>query len=162
MKLYHFTSRIRLSSILAIGLDKGDFPLSHNESVNGISLTESASVDSTIRHSMKGTPGKMEVRLAIEIERGERLMSWKDCRSKMGMKTSWVKSLKGDPYKWWVFFGAIPPSQIVEVYDTNEGRALTADEIEAVKAEPHARGTIIAYTVIARVTFEDALRRGAA
>jgi hypothetical protein len=155
MNLFHFTRREYLSSILATGLDKGDVPLNTQEGVQGISLTADADASPRIQAWSWIVPEKLRYRLTVQLEPSERLMKWRYVPDTIRMDRAFWKKLCGDPYQWWVYFGCIPPTSIAEIYDTQEERVLTADEIESLRTLNIVRGKQAMH--VRWISFEESL-----
>jgi hypothetical protein len=158
MKLFHFTARIYLSSILHQGLDGGQIPLDSNRSTIGISLTECDSPSLRFHQWTRLFPQKLAIRLTIETTGmpSDLLMRWRYVPRKLKMDLGWWKKLEGDPYRWWVYLGSIGAQRVVEVFDTNSKRYFNEAELEQVKAEPEVRGKYIGN--VNWITLEQALR----
>jgi hypothetical protein len=155
IRLYHFTRREYLASILNIGLDTGDVPLSPTESVMGISFTENPSTSPLAQNWTTILPQKLGYRLTVELELSDRLMRWRYVPKVIRMDWAWWKRLDGDPYRWWVFFGVVPTEKIVEVVDTRANRVLSANEVLVLKAEKQRRASGY-FTKFVLVPFEEA------
>jgi hypothetical protein len=155
MNLYHFTHAAYLPSILNTGLNQGDIPLNSHEGVMGISLTEDPIASPRFQSWSLGVPGKLQYRLSIELQPSDRLMRWRYVPDIIKMDRAYWKKLKGDPYKWWVYFGIITPDKIVEIFDTRNKRAINAEEIKALMSGEVKQGEYA--SVIKWISFEDAL-----
>ena len=82
-------------------------------------------------------------------------MRWKYVPETIRMDKVWWKQLKGDPYKWWVYFGTIPPQNVVVIFDIQQKRIMMPDEIEKIRALELRRGEHLLKPEW--VLFEDAL-----
>ncbi|HTR41435.1 MAG TPA: hypothetical protein VMH87_07435 [Pseudomonadales bacterium] len=131
--------------------------MSKTQGVRGISLTEVD--DANPKHQGWHYPltQKLEFRLTVELEPDDRLMRWKYVPDVIRMDKKWWKILNGEPYKWWVYFGVIPPDKIVQIFNTKEKRHLSPGEIDELKKLPPIRSREYA-TTIEWISFEDALR----
>jgi hypothetical protein len=155
MKLYHFTCGDYLSSILKTGLDEGEIMLNLEERVLGISLSEDPDSSPRFQSWVAFVPEKLQYRLTIELEPCNRLVRWKYVPDVIRLDRGLWKKLKGDPYKWWVYFGTIKPQSIIEIFDTSRNSILNPDEIEQVKKLELIRGKYV--QKFKWVLFEDAL-----
>lgn len=145
MILYHYTAEACLEPILATGLSLGEAPLSNFKVVNAVNLTSDRSpfghgldmggkpmteghVDAYYR--MFGTrfpvgtlfPNKRQLRLNVSVPSSDRNLkrwrSWsrKHCEPGYPEHLESVAGQQGRKAKsWWLYFGVIPPSQIVAI-----------------------------------------------
>jgi hypothetical protein len=83
-------------------------------------------------------------------------MRWKYVPEKISMDGAWWKRLNGDPYKWLVFSGALPPESIEENYDQQQNRLLMAQKLPQLTVSQPVRGEYA--TAIKWISFEEVLR----
>ena len=158
IRLYHFTRRDYLASILENGLDKGDVPLSADTGVNGISLTEIPDPGAQRWNSF--ITEKLKYRLTVELQPDPLLMRWKYVPERLRMEKTWWRRLndmgRGEPYKWWVYFASIPPEKIMEIWDCTQRRSLSKEEMDILRTEPRIRGQVPVRVKL--IPFQEALR----
>lgn len=144
MFLYHYTSHENLASILAEGINRGEAPVSDTQVVKAVNLTtdtepaghgldgggEVITAEQSAMYFREygwiipaGTvvADKLEVRLKVRIPSSDkRLKRWnawaaKHCVPGYAARLAAAAGGSEKAATWWLYFGAVPPSAIVEV-----------------------------------------------
>jgi hypothetical protein len=124
MKLYHFTSTCHIRAIARHGLTVGDVPTNIRKGKGrvGVWFTSSEGPDG---HGLVGSAAdKARLRLAVELDPGEpMLVRWVDwAPSNVTESTISALHATGAGFEtWFVYFGVLPSSRIIEVTDTQTG-----------------------------------------
>jgi hypothetical protein len=126
MKLYHFTSERHLRGIALHGLTVGDVPtdLAAFKGRCGVWLTSDMTAGG---HGLEGSAvDKSRFRLTVEVPDNALLVKWTDWASK-NVTAKTVKALhaRGVSFdSWYVYFGIIKPSTIIECTDMETGKTV--------------------------------------
>ena len=111
MRLYHFTAKEYLSSIMREGLWKGEIPYSLTDyGDNGVWLTTSGNL--TAQGWADEMPPKLELRLEFRLNRdGPKLHRWRDLANDHRVDVNWYASLDdvggGHSDEWYVYLGKL-------------------------------------------------------
>lgn len=126
MRLYHFTSVRHLRGIALYGLTVGDVPtdLAAFKGRCGVWLTS----DMTARgHGLEGSADdKSQFRLTVEAPDNALLVRWVDWAPKnvRPETISRLHAIAPSFNTWYVYFGIIKPSAIVECMDMENGKVV--------------------------------------
>jgi hypothetical protein len=125
MKLYHFTSLRHLRGIALYGLTVGDVPtnLEKWEGRYGVWLTSNSDPRG---HGLFGAADKTRIRLTVDAPENAYLVRWVDWAATNVTRDTMnrLHSLAPNYESWYVYFGIIRPSAIVECVDLHAGEAL--------------------------------------
>jgi hypothetical protein len=126
MRLYHFTSAAHLYGIGRHGLTVGDVPtdVRRNRGRCGVWLTSSPE---TSGHGLEGSSlDKKRYRLEVEAPEGAAFVRWTDW-ARRNVTPETIRGLHATAEgwgAWYVFFGVIPPAQIVACTDMATGESV--------------------------------------
>lgn len=142
--LYHYTARENLPGIAAVGLYRGDVPISPTHGICAVWLTSDpdprghglsearALTRSELRTLGLRRPTRMldkrAIRLAVEVPDGdERLVSWEVWARENGVTPSWYEVLDrtggGKASTWFLYHGVVRRSWISAVFDLRKSCA---------------------------------------
>jgi hypothetical protein len=151
MKLFHFTRRITLPSILTDGLSKGDTPLGKTTSINAVNLTSRDTPPQRVLHTgLTGEYGKTAIRIAVEIDPSDgALLPWAEYPDWFRISPGYFRRLnsvcdEGKPLRdWFLYLGTIPASRFVEIYDRYLGRQILPSEWPLIACETKVTGRLL-------------------
>ena len=122
MKLYHFTSALHLGGIGLYGLTVGDVPtnLAKNAGRCGVWLTSDSNPEG---HGLGGVADKKRFRLTVDAPDNGLLVRWVEWAAKYATPDT-VRNLHSTApgfNSWYVYFGVIDRSAIIECVDIQTG-----------------------------------------
>ena len=122
MKLHHFTSALHLRGIGLYGLTVGDVPtnLASNAGRCGVWLTSDSNSEG---HGLGGRCDKKRFRLTVDAPDNGLLVRWVEWSAKYATPDT-VRNLHSTAPRfnsWYVYFGIIPRSAIIDCVDMQTG-----------------------------------------
>ncbi len=164
MKLYHFTAAEYVPAIAAVGLWKGEVPVTHRaeDCLNAVWLTSAAAAGKGSDHGLtdgrplsveekleRGLPpdapnrfpDKRAVRFTVIIPRGDRrLVPW-NAWARKRLDPQWLSTLEQGgggaalARTWFLYWGAIPHDWITEFRDMRVGASFSWPAMRVAAAE---------------------------